>query len=290
MTRAPAQLAEVPSSASEGRPAASLPAATSNFYLAMRILPQEQREAMYAVYAFCRAVDDVADDRVGTREERRDELGRWRDAISALYAGRAPARVADLVEPVRRFGLEQADFSAIIDGMEMDVDEDIRAPDLAKLDVYCDRVASAVGRLSVRIFGVPRELGAELAHHLGRALQLTNILRDLDEDAEIGRLYLPREKLAAAGIPATDPRTVLASAGVASVCDFIAGEAERHFAAANAIIAKAPRATTIAPRLMRDVYHLILQRLKARGWSAPRARVRTPKARVVLALIKARFF
>ncbi|MEA2834831.1 MAG: presqualene diphosphate synthase [Methylobacteriaceae bacterium] len=290
MTRAPAQLAEVPSSASEGPPAASLPAATSNFYLAMRILPQEQRDAMYAVYAFCRAVDDVADDRVGTREERRAELGRWRDAISALYAGRAPARVADLADPVRRFGLEQADFSAIIDGMQMDVDEDIRAPDLAKLDIYCDRVASAVGRLSVRIFGVPRELGAELAHHLGRALQLTNILRDLDEDAEIGRLYLPREKLAAAGIAATDPRTVLASAGVASVCNFIAGEAERHFAAANAIIAKAPRATTIAPRLMRDVYHLILQRLKARGWSAPRARVRTPKARVVLALIKARFF
>jgi phytoene synthase len=290
MTRAPAQLAEVPSSASEGPPAASLPAATSNFYLAMRILPQEQRDAMYAVYAFCRAVDDVADDRVGTREERRAELGRWRDAISALYAGRAPARVADLVDPVRRFGLEQADFSAVIDGMQMDVDEDIRAPDLAKLDLYCDRVASAVGRLSVRIFGVPRELGAELAHHLGRALQLTNILRDLDEDAEIGRLYLPREKFAAAGIAATDPRTVLASVGVASVCDFIAGEAERHFAAANAIIAKAPRATTIAPRLMRDVYHLILQRLKARGWSAPRARVRTPKARVVLALIKARFF
>jgi squalene synthase HpnD len=290
MTRAPAQLAEVPSSASEGAPAASLPAATSNFYLAMRILPQEQRDAMYAVYAFCRAVDDVADDRVGTREERRAELGRWRDAVSALYAGRAPARVADLVEPVRRFGLEQADFSAIIDGMQMDVDEDIRAPDLAKLDLYCDRVASAVGRLSVRIFGVPRELGPKLAHHLGRALQLTNILRDLDEDAEIGRLYLPREKLVAAGIAATDPRTVLASANVASVCDFIAGEAERHFAAANALIAKAPRATTIAPRLMRDAYHLILQRLKARGWSAPRARVRTPKARVLLALIKARFF
>ena len=166
----------------------------------MRILPREQRDAMYAVYAFCRAVDDVADDRVGSRSERRAELDRWRADIAALYAGNAPARVADLAEPVRRFELDQADFLAIIDGMQMDVDEDIRAPDLAKLDLYCDRVASAVGRLSVRIFGVPRELGPKLAHHLGRALQLTNILRDLDEDAEIGRLYLPREKLAAAGI------------------------------------------------------------------------------------------
>jgi len=290
MSRAPAHAAEhLQRAASASRPAASLPA-NSNFYLAMRILPPEQRDAMYAVYAFCRAVDDVADDRVGSRGERRAELDTWGEDIAALYVGRAPARLADLTEPVRRFGLAQADFVAVIDGMRMDVDEDIRAPDLAKLDLYCDRVASAVGRLSVRIFGVPRELGPQLAHHLGRALQLTNILRDLDEDAEIGRLYLPREKLVAAGITATDPRRILASPGLAAVCEFVVSEAERHFAAANAIIAKAPRPTTIAPRLMRDVYYLILQKLKARGWSAPRVRVRTPKARVILALLSARFF
>jgi squalene synthase HpnD len=288
---APAQAAEHPPNApSTNVQPGSLPAATSNFYLAMRILPQEQRHAMYAVYAFCRAVDDVADDRVGSRDERRAELDRWRDDIIGLYAGRPPARLADLSEPVRRFGLQEADFLAIIDGMQMDVDEDIRAPDLAKLDLYCDRVASAVGRLSVRIFDVPRELGPKLAHHLGRALQLTNILRDLDEDAEIGRLYLPREKLAEARIAATDPHAVLASPDVGPVCDFLGQEAERHFAAANAIIAKAPRATTIAPRLMGDAYRLILQKLKARGWRAPRAPVRTPKAQVLLALIKARFF
>jgi phytoene synthase len=256
----------------------------------MRILPREQRDAMYAVYAFCRAVDDVADDRVGSRDERRAELDRWRDDIAALYAGQASARVADLAGPVRRFGLEQADFLAIVDGMQMDVEEDIRAPDLATLDLYCDRVASAVGRLSVRIFGTPRELGPKLAHHLGRALQLTNILRDVDEDAEIGRLYLPREILAEAGITTRDPKAALASPGIGAVCDFLAHEAERHFAAANALIAKAPRATTIAPRLMRDVYHLILQKLRARGWSAPRTRVPILKARVILALIRARFF
>jgi phytoene synthase len=153
----------------------------------MRILPREQREAMYAVYAFCRAVDDVADDHVDNRQERRAGLDRWRDDIAALYAGRAPARVGDLAEPVRRFGLEQADFLAIIDGMQMDVDEDIRAPDLAALDLYCDRVASAVGRLSVRIFGVPRELGPQLAHHLGRALQLTNICRVKDLSKLVSR-------------------------------------------------------------------------------------------------------
>jgi phytoene/squalene synthetase len=89
--------------------------------------------------------------------------------------------------------------------MEMDVPQDIRAPDMATLDLYCDRVASAVGRLSVRVFGLPEEDGILLAHHLGRALQLTNILRDLDEDAGLGRLYLPREMLLHAGITSNDP-------------------------------------------------------------------------------------
>src|SRR6202035_5545629 len=102
-------------------------------------------------------------------------------------------------------------------------------------------------------------LGPKLAYHLGRALQVTNILRDVDEDAEIGRLYLPREKLVVAGITAADPKTALAAPERGAVGAFLATEAERHCAAANAIIAKAPRATTIAPRLMRDVYHLILQ-------------------------------
>ncbi len=113
--------------------------------------------------------------------------------------------------PVRNFDLAHGDFLAVIAGMEMDVVADIRAPDSAVLDLYCDRVACAVGRLSVRVFGLERDAGLALAHHLGRALQLTNILRDLDEDAAIGRLYLPREALRDAGIISTDPATVLAN-------------------------------------------------------------------------------
>ena len=96
---------------------------------------------------------------------------------------------------MRSYDLSHEDFDAVIDGMAMDAAQDIRAPDWATLDLYCDRVASAVGRLSVRIFGLAPEPGEALAHHLGRALQLTNILRDIDEDAGVGRLYLPREAL-----------------------------------------------------------------------------------------------
>src|ERR1700744_5883044 len=167
-------------------------ASGSSFYAARRILPKEQRDAMFQIYSFCRQVDDIADSD-GPRDERLTALQQWRQDIEALYQGHPPARLRDYAASVQRFGLEREDFLAIVDGMEMDVPQDIRAPDLATLDLYCDRVASAVGRLSVKVFGLPREDGILLAHHLGRALQLTNILRDIDEDAAIGRLYLPKE-------------------------------------------------------------------------------------------------
>src|SRR6202041_500248 len=107
------------------------------------------------------------------------------------------------------YGLRKEDFLTVIDGMDMDVAEDIRGPSLAQLDLYCDRVASAVGRLSIKVFGMDEGPGFALAHHLGRALQLTNILRDIDEDASIDRLYLPKEYLGAAGIATNDPTTAI---------------------------------------------------------------------------------
>src|SRR5437899_5348583 len=179
-------------------------ASGSSFYAAMRILPREQREAMFQIYSFCRQVDDIADSD-GPRPERLAALQQWRDDIDALYAGHPPARLRDYVPSVRKFDLQREDFLAIVDGMEMDVPQDIRAPDIATLDLYCDRVASAVGRLSVRVFGVARDDGILLAHHLGRALHLTNILRDIDEDVANGLLYLPLEGLLHDVINTTDP-------------------------------------------------------------------------------------
>src|SRR6266581_5961814 len=129
--------------------AAAERASGSSFYNAMRILPRAQREAMFEIYSFCRQADDIADSR-GPRGERRAELDRWRADIDALYAGRPVPRTQGLVAPLRIFGLQREDFHAVVDGMEMDVVADIRAPDDATLDVYCNRVASAVGRLSVR--------------------------------------------------------------------------------------------------------------------------------------------
>ena len=164
---------------------------------------------MYEIYSFCRKVDDIADS-PGPRDRRVEQLKLWRADIDAIYNGSAVTRARGLAAPVKTFGLRREDFQAVIDGMEMDVVADIRAPDWHKLDAYCDRVASAVGRLSVRIFGMEEKAGIALAYHLGRALQLTNILRDIDEDAAIGRLYLPREALQAANILTPDPTAVLA--------------------------------------------------------------------------------
>src|SRR6201981_1336404 len=251
----------------------------------MRILPREQREAMFEIYAFCRAVDDIADD-PGPREGRLAALVTWRDDIAALYAGAAPARLAELARVVRDFDLGREDFLAIIDGMEMDVRADVRAPDRATLDVYCDRVACAVGRLSVRVFGMPREAGLALSHHLGRALQLTNILRDLDEDAAMGRLYLPREALRDVGIISTDPGTVLSHPLLEHACAVLVAMAKAEFKAADAIMSQTPRRIVRAPRIMADAYRLILERLVVRGFIPPRAPVRLPRARIVFIVLR----
>src|SRR5262247_4894347 len=214
--------------------AAAQRASGSSFYNAMRVLPRAQREAMFEIYSFCRQVDDIADSHA-PRPERREQLQRWRADIDALYGGKAVPRTRGPRAPVGDFGLRREDFHAVIDGMEMDVLEDIRAPDEATLDTYCNRVASAVGRLSVRVFGMEEQDGISLAHHLGRALQLTNILRDIDEDAAIGRLYLPAEALREAGIASTDPATVLASPTLGQVCAVVVERARGHFAEADKI-------------------------------------------------------
>ena len=261
-------------------------ASGSSFYAGMRVLPKAEREAMFAVYGFCRQVDDIADDLQSERSERRAGLDAWRADIEAMYAGKDPGRAALVAEPVRRFGLAKSDFLAVIDGMQMDADEDIRAPNMAKLDLYCDRVASAVGRLSVRIFGMDQAPGEALALHLGRALQLTNILRDLDEDAGMGRLYMPRELLDQAGIASSDPVAVVSDPRIDIAARALAAEARRHYLAAEAVMAARPKGRLAAPRLMGKVYGRILDRTEAAGWAPPRRRVKLAKAELMWILVR----
>jgi squalene synthase HpnD len=255
-------------------------ASGSSFYAAMRILPPDRREAVFQIYSFCRAVDDVAD-AGGPRAPRLEQLAQWRADVDRLYAGTPPPRLAALAGPRQRFALERADFMAIIDGMEMDVAADIRAPDWATLDRYCDCVASAVGRLCVNVFGLERADGIDLAHHLGRALQLTNIMRDIDEDAALGRLYLPCEALRGAGIEATVPDAVLAHPRLADALTPVLERARGHFREADAVMRRCPPKLVRTPRLMAEAYQVYLRKLTQRGWAPPRAKVSIGKLRLL---------
>jgi presqualene diphosphate synthase len=240
-------------------------AAGTSFYRGMRILPPDRRDAMYAIYAFCRIVDDIADE-PGDLPDKRARLGAWRDRIAGLYRGEADDPVTRvLLAAVRAFALRQEDFLAVVDGMQMDAETVIVAPDLATLDLYCDRVAAAVGRLSVRAFGDASASADRVAYALGRALQLTNILRDLREDADRGRLYLPREYLDAAEIP-HDPLAALAAPRLAEVCTRVAAQAHAYFAEARGAMEDCDRRAMRPARLMGATYAAILRRLEQRGW------------------------
>ncbi len=268
---------------SEPVEAAQRRASRSSFYLAMRLMPPAQRQAMFEIYSFCRAVDDIADDG-HAREVALARLSGWRADLAALYAGKPPARLKDLAAGVAEFGMKQEDFLAVIDGMEMDVERTVGAgaTDWATLDLYCDRVASAVGRLSAPVFGMNAADGIALAHHLGRALQLTNILRDLDEDADIDRLYLPVEALRAAGIEAAGARAAINHSEIEKACLAVAARARTHFEAAQKIFDRTPSAVARTPRIMGEAYRHILDRLYARGWTAPRATLKLGKLKLLM--------
>lgn len=263
-------------------------AAGSSFYAAMRILPRAQRDGMFEIYSFCRQVDDIAD-ADGPRDGRQAALEQWRRDLDDVYAGLPPERLRPLARTITQFSLDKADFLAVIDGMEMDVVSTIVAPDLQTLDLYCDRVASAVGRLCVKVFGMEHDDGIALSHHLGRALQLTNILRDIDEDADIGRVYLPRETLSASGVSPLTPENIRASR-LDLACAPLIAQAKEHFTISNEIMKRYPRGVVIAPKIMAQAYGAILEKLIARGFGTPRPRVRVSKLRLVALLLWNKYF
>jgi phytoene synthase len=241
---------------------------------------------MYALYAFCREVDDIADGEA-SRALKLTLLGEWRCEIARLFAGRPQHVVTGaLLEPIGRYDLRCDDFLAIIDGMEMDARSDIRAPSLAEFDLYCSRVAVAVGLLSVRIFGDATPAGERVAEELGRALQLTNILRDLAEDAARGRLYLPRPVLQAHGILPTIPSAVLAHPALPRACRDVAARAEAHYTAAREAIAACPRRAMRPAAAMLAVYRVVLRALVSRGWERLYEPVRIPAWRKAALLLR----
>ncbi|MBX6321801.1 MAG: presqualene diphosphate synthase HpnD [Rhodospirillaceae bacterium] len=239
----------------------------TSFYWAMRVLPRRKRDAMFAVYAYCREVDDIADGDLPV-DAKLAALQQWRAEIDHLYKGRPrhPITVA-LRGPVHEFRLRRLDFEAILAGVGMDAEGPIVAPRQSVLELYCARVAGAVGRLSLRIFGAPEECQPALARSLGQAVQLTNVLRDLAEDAEIGRLYLPRELLEKHGVPTDSAAAALRHPGLPLVCDELARLALRDFDVAAELIARQGRRELKAAAVIMMIYRRLLERLMARGFA-----------------------
>ena len=245
-----------------------------SLFSAMQLLPGRRRRAMRALYAFYREVNDIADGDA-SRSLKQILLANWRSEIGLLFAGRPQHDVThELSETVHLYGLRCDDFLAIIDGM--DARTDIRAPSLAELDRYCERMAVAIARISVRIFGETSPASQRVAAELGRALQLTDILCDLAGDARLHRLYLPRELLHAHGVFATTPSWVLAQPALPEICRDLAVLAERHYAAAAEAIAACSRWTMRPAAMMLGIYRAVLHELLARGWRQLDEPIRIP--------------
>ena len=238
----------------------------SSFLWGMRILPRQRREAMYAIYAFCREVDDIADN-PGDRSGRLDRLDKWRAEIVGLYAGRPTHPITRaLRRPIDTYALPQSEFHTIIDGMEMDLRGAMQAPSMSELETYCRRVAGAVGLLSMSVFGAREREAQEIALTLGEALQLTNILRDLQEDAALGRLYLPYEKLNAHDIHSRDPGEVLSHPALPRVCAELASHARDRFQQTHVLLERCNRRRLKPCIVMMAVYERILTKLERRNW------------------------
>lgn len=240
----------------------------SSFYWAMRLLPRQRREAMFALYHYCRVLDDIADGDADA-DQRRAQLAVIRGAVAALYeTGIAlhPALIP-LAPAITRFNLPRAELEALIDGMESDVNRPLTAPSLAELRLYCRRVAGSVGMLANHIFGRPEAEGLAVA--LGEALQLTNILRDVAEDAHLGRLYLPAEALTMAGIATQSPKAVLTHPALPAACALVAELAEEDYRQADAEFARLGRRGLFPARVMMATYRRQLARLVEERWRHP---------------------
>jgi 15-cis-phytoene synthase len=254
----------------------------SNFYYAFLTLPRPQREALYAVYAFCRTVDDIADGG-GAAEVQRRELARWRQEVARCYepgAGPTLPIARQLADAVRAYGLPRAALEAIVEGCEMDLRRTTYETE-DDLYPYCYRVASAVGLCCIEIFGYTDARAREYAVNLGMALQLTNIIRDVGADARAGRVYLPQEDLRKFGVTVddlvagrhTDTFTRLMAHEAARARDFYRRAAEA-FPAADA-------RSLVPAQIMGRIYYALLREIEARGFRVFGERVCVPTARKV---------
>ena len=255
----------------------------TSFYYSFLVLPADQRRAIVAVWDFCRAVDDAADEARAGEEER--EVRRWRDELARCYAGGTPETPQGrALQPlIAVFGLPRGAFDALIEGVEMDL-HPRRYERFQDLYEYCIRVASAVGLLCVEIFGCRDEGSRQYAIDLGVALQLTNILRDVPGDFARGRVYIPQEDFKRSGCSEADLAAEIAQAGrgvrsvaVRGLLAFQAGRARDYYARADAALPPVDARRLVAARIMSAIYRGILRRIERLDYDVFSRVIRVPR-------------
>ena len=244
----------------------------SSFYYSFLFLPPPRRRAIMALYAFCREVDDVVDE-IADPGVARQKLAWWRGEIADTFTGHPGHPVGRALQPViATFNLPREHFDAIIDGMQMDLDWN-RYPDFATLETYCHRVAGVVGLLSAEIFGYRDGATREYARNLGLALQLTNILRDVGEDARRNRIYLPLDELASHDVSVDDIIRYRETNAVARLLRSQAQRARGYYTAAFAALPAGDRKAQRAGLIMGAIYRQLLDEVEAEGTAVMNRRV-----------------
>ena len=240
-------------------------ASGSSFYYSFLFLPGERRRAITALYAFCREVDDIVDEGMEPQLAAA-KLAWWRAEVANLFAGRPQHPVTRALEPHRdKYGLSAAHLNEIIDGMEMDLQQS-RYLDWAGLEAYCYRVASVVGLLAAGIFGYRDARTLDYAKHLGIAFQLTNIIRDVGEDARKNRVYLPVEDLRRYGVPAADILQARETPAFRELMQFEAERARAYYAAAMSALPPADRRAQRPGLIMAAIYRALLEEIQRDGF------------------------
>ncbi len=235
----------------------------SNLALAFVVLPRPKRDAMSALYAFCREVDDVADEDSAPVEQRREQLAAWRADIKRACEHQSPQFDVDReFQPIiQKFSLPYKLFDELIKGCEMDLDK-LRYEDFEQLELYCYRVASVVGLLSIEIFGYKQFVTRDYAIFLGKALQLTNILRDVKTDAARGRIYLPQSELKKFNVSEEDILQGRYSDNFRALAQSVAARAKNFYSAAHDSLPAEDRKSMAAAELMGTVYWRLLRKLE----------------------------
>ncbi|MDC3091489.1 squalene/phytoene synthase family protein [Rickettsiales bacterium] len=257
----------------------------SSFYWGMNLLKKDQRRAMFSIYSFCRIVDDIADSQE-PKLKKINSLNNWKKKIDLIYSEQTEDYLTrELKIAVEKYGLIKSDFIAIIDGMKMDINKKIVYPNQKKLDTYCDRVAGAVGCLSMKVFEINHKKSRLYAKNLGRAFQYTNILRDIKEDCSMGRCYIPTEIINKFDLLKEKPELLVRRANLKQICGEFIMKTKEYYLTAENLSLEFEKKKLKAPNLMKNMYQSVFKKICNNKWDNE-TKIRLGKLEKFLIILK----